>query len=150
VRPVDANTDVFHSSSNGKRALSEFEKEEILHRAHTGWRRRVWEAFLLPAHIFPAVIGCFFLESRPPIAAVFVISLFFIATMWIDIEFIMAIIRARRWAADSKQGFVIITRLSDGIIKGKPSHNDRIIEWLPISKSQWTVNGEPAQWRLRQ
>jgi threonine/homoserine/homoserine lactone efflux protein len=150
VRPVDVgSTDIFNSSSNGRRDLSEFEKEEILHRARTGWRRRVWEAFLLPAHILPAVVGCFFLESHPPLIAILVISLFFIATVWIDIDFIMAVRRARRWTADTKLGFVIITRLSDGIGKGESPHDDKVIEWLPHSKLNWTINGEPAPWRLR-
>lgn len=143
--PVIAKN-VIDISQSVRRELSEEESSEIY--------KHIRKTIVLPSVV---AIGLTLFSVGPvvlyrmydmPIHLEFGAYFLFAMTILADISFVYLARSSCCLRKDAKKRDVIIIRYPDWIneeeeIKGA------VIEWLPHSKLNWTINGEPAQWRLR-
>jgi len=145
ARIISGNT--LDISQSGRRQLSAEEKVELENRAKTAWRRPAFGAFFFTIYL----IGLLWIDraqgtiSNPGFAEYFFIA----ATIWVDYIFIKTLWWSWRLMEDVKIGEVLITREPDQTSNGKIIKKGNVVEWLTISKQGWSINGQPAPWRLR-
>ncbi|MEO6907743.1 MAG: hypothetical protein ABI210_07625 [Abditibacteriaceae bacterium] len=134
-------------SQSGKRQLSADEKAELEQRAKTAWRRPAFGAFFFTAYL----IGLLWIDRVAGTGSnVGFWEYFFIAaTIWVDYMFVKTLWWSSRLLEDVKVGEVIITREPNQMGEGETIKKGNVIEWLTISKQGWSINGQPAPWRLR-
>jgi hypothetical protein len=68
----------------------------------------------------------------------------------LDYIFIKTLWWSWRLLEDVKIGEVIITREPNQMGEGETIKRGNVVEWLTVSKQGWSINGQPAPWRLRQ
>lgn len=145
ARIISGNT--LDISQSGRRQLSEDEKSELQQRAQTAWRRPGIAAFFFTTYL----IGLLWIDrvapnaSNPGAAEYFFIG----ATIWVDVIFFKTMWRSWRLMDDVKNGEVIVTREPDQTSNGETIKKGNVVEWLALSKQGWSINGQPAAWRLR-
>jgi hypothetical protein len=145
ARIVSGNT--IDISQSGRRRLSAEEKAELEQRAKTAWRRPAFGAFFFTTYL----IGLLWLDrvSGTAANAGFWEYFFIAATIWMDYIFIKTLWWSWRLLEDVKIGEVIITREPNQMGEGETMKKGNVVEWLTISKQGWSINGQPAPWRLR-
>jgi len=135
-------------SQSGQRELSNEERAEIRRRSRTGWRKFGGISLLLTLAlgsyiIVPWVInGSFSLRWEYYFYLAFPIAVY--ATFIKDVRICWLLYK------DANYGILIVIRYPDQIKEEKVLRKGPVDEWLPHSKRIWTINGEPAPWRLRQ
>lgn len=145
ARIISGNT--LDISQSGRRQLSEDEKSELTQRAQTAWRRPAVAAFFFTTYL----IGLLWMDrvapanTNPGAAEYFFIG----ATIWMDVIFFKTMWRSWRLMDDVKNGEVIVTREPDQMNEGEIIKKGNVVEWLALSKQGWSINGQPAAWRLR-
>jgi hypothetical protein len=144
ARIVSGNT--IDISQSGRRRLSAEEKAELEQRAKTAWRRPAFGAFFFTTYL----IGLLWIDRVSGTANSGFWEYFFIAaTIWVDYIFIKTLWWSWRLLEDVKIGEVIITREPNQMGEGETIKKGNVVEWLTISKQGWSINGQPAPWRLR-
>lgn len=145
ARIVSGNT--IDISQSGRRQLSSEEKAELEQRAKTSWRRPAFGAFFFTTYL----IGLLWIDRVSGTAAnAGFWEYFFIATtIWVDYMFIKTLWWSWRLLEDVKIGEVIITREPNQMGEGDIIKRGNVVEWLTVSKQGWSINGQPAPWRLR-
>jgi|GEM_PF-5353881 len=145
ARVVAANT--LDISQSGRRDLSQEEQGELRRRARTVWRKPAAGAFLFTAYFGGFAIAQWMAKASLHLewSAYILIAL----TLWIDANFAKIAWWAWRLSRDATDGMVIITRFPDQMQGEEIARKGPVIEWLPHSKSNWSINGDPAPWRLR-
>lgn len=148
VEPIRITTEhTIDFSQIGRRDLSPEEGEEIRKRARTVWQRPGWGALFFTGYFGGIALIDWSLKTpmhMKPIAYVYIAL-----TIWADFIFIKVAWWAWRLAKDAKHGVVLITRMPDKTKNGEFQSKGSVLEWLPFSKSKWSINGQPAAWRLR-
>lgn len=134
-------------SQSGQRDLSEQETNEICHRARTAWRKPGLGALLFTAYLGAQAIRQW--QVGADVNLQWSTYIFIALIIWIDINFAKTAWRSWLLSKDAKQGIVVITRLPDEMNGEEMLRKGAVIEWLPHSNHNWTINGEPAPWRLR-
>ena len=134
-------------SQSGRRDLSLDERDELRNRARTVWRKPAAGAFLFTAYFGGFAIMQWVTKSSVHLewSAYILIAL----TLWIDANFAKIAWWAWRLSQDASSGKVIITRFPDRMDGEIVAQKGPVIEWLPHSKSNWSINGDPAPWRLK-
>lgn len=137
-------------SQNERRELSPQETYEIRRRSRTAWREPGLVALLFTTFWGALAIWqwqiCSHTHSQWN-AYLFVI--FIALIIWFNFDFAEAAWESWRLSKDAKHGIVVITRLPNEMNGDEVLRKGSVIEWLPYSNFNWTINGEPAQWRLR-
>ena len=134
-------------SQSGRRELSEQETNELRRRSRTAWRKPGLGALLFTAYFGGLAIAQW--RSGSPIRLEWTFYVYVIFTIWIDVNFAKIARWSWRLCKDANSGMVIITRYPDEMNGEEVRRKGAVIEWLPNSKNNWTINGEPAPWRLR-
>lgn len=148
VEPAQITTEhTIDFSQIGRRDLSSEEKEEIRRRTRTVWQRPGWGALFFTGYF--GGIALLQWSTKTPLHVKPIAYLYIALTIWADSLFIKVAWWAWRLAKDAKHGVVLITRMPDKTKNGEFQSKGSVIEWLPFSKSKWSINGQPAAWRLQ-
>ena len=135
-------------SQSGRRNLSKQEADEIRRRAHIAWRKPGLIALLSTAYLGAQAIRQW--QLGPHANLQWSVYIFIALILWIDIRFVKIVWESWQLSKDATDGTVVITRLPDEMNGDELLRKGAVIEWLPNAKHNWTINGEPAPWRLRQ
>jgi len=137
-------------SQNERRELSQKETYEIRRRSKTAWQEPGLVALFFTIFWGALAIWQWHICSHTHSqwnAYLFVI--FIALIIWFNFDFAEAAWESWRLSKDAKHGIVVITRLPDEVNGEEVLRKGNVVEWLPYSNLNWTINGEPAQWRLR-
>jgi len=135
-------------SQSGQRNLSKQEADEIRRRARIAWRKPGLIALLSTVYFGAQAIRQW--QLGPHANLQWSVYIFIALILWIDIRFIKTVWASWQLSKDATDGTVVITRLPDEMNGDELLRKGAVIEWLPNAKHNWTINGEPAPWRLRQ
>lgn len=145
ARVVAENT--IDISQSGRRELSTQETDEITHRARTTWRKPGLLALLFTAYLGAQAIRQW--QGGLGVNLQWSTYIYIALLIWIDVKSAKIAWRSWRLSKDVNLGIAIITRYPDDMNGEEVLRKGAVVEWLPHSNSQWTINGEPARWRLR-
>jgi hypothetical protein len=134
-------------SGSSQRDLSLEEGQEIRRCSRTAWRKTGIISFLLTAYFGAAAIAQ--LHSGSPVHLKPIAFYYFAILLFCNYKFIKLAIWCYRLHKDAERGIAIVTRFPDQMNGDELVGKGKVMEWLPFSKYKWTINGEPAPWRLR-
>lgn len=144
---------LFGIENRGQRELSESEKREIRHYIH--WKRYLpiiaWTLFTAAIFI---QYGLHFWDSITPHTkfvsgtALLMVPIFFLIVTVYGIYYSLSAVRKIwQFLTDIKEGIVIITYIPEHEEDGEIIP-EMLVEWIPHSHLEWSINGKPAYWRI--
>lgn len=147
AEPARVSGNVVDISGSSQRDLSVEENIEIRRCSRTAWRKTGIITVLLTAYLGACAIAQ--LRSGSPIHLKPIAFYYFAIVVFCNYNFIRLAIWCYRLYKDAMRGIVVVTRFPDVMEEDEILKKGRVIEWLPFSGYNWTINGEPAPWRLR-